>query len=338
MTPEENPTCCIYAQQALNGTTYTGKTATGYKVRIRRHNSDLAKGKHCNKRLQTYYSANGKDAVKSFVQEVCTAENLHERESYWIAHYRAQGKSFNILSGGTKAAEFKQLPNIKAKTWQLLSRDNNIVTFTNYFSWCSQNDVTHSIHKVLTGKQPHSQGWRNISELGKTYVFVNPSGNLIVVDNVVTFAEANSLDAGKLYRVIRGGMWEHNGYKNPQHLRPIKPKAEPRVSLTAEQKAEKARATSKAYYYAHKQEVNKLTVARRKNNDTYKEYMSAYNRREDVKVNKADYNKEYSQRENVKAKRNEYAKQYRQTEEGKAKRKEQKKRAKERKHANITPP
>lgn len=281
-----NPTCCIYAQQVQDGRTYTGQTADAFTIRIRRHLSDLEKGKHCNKNLQAYYSEHGKGSVISFVQEICTPAELDQKEAEWIAYYKSRGKSFNVLSGVGKQEQFKQLKRSRAKQWQMLDKHDAIIMFSNYMQWCSIHSISHTLYKMLSGKQPHYAGYRNTSELGKVYTLLNSNGKPVEIKNVVTYAEANGLDASKLYQVIRCKRYDYAGYTNPANLRPTKPMRTVKIVLTPEKRAERARVAAKAYYWQHRQEridYAKAQFQKRKSDAAFiasrKVYMQQYHAR-----------------------------------------------------------
>ena len=137
-----NPEICIYDLITSDGMHYVGKTTETFKVRTTRHFGDLRNNKHCNKHLSQYYKEHGKDSIKAIVLEVCTKKNLGDCERKWISLYKQQGKAFNILSGGSHKQEFEELHHFdRSKEWQILDKNNQVITFFNYIKWCSLNNL-----------------------------------------------------------------------------------------------------------------------------------------------------------------------------------------------------
>lgn len=81
-----------------NHKVYIGST-TEIRKRWSWHRSDLRRGIHHNRHLQFAWSKYGKQAFTFEILEmVMFAEHLHEREQYWLDHYRAYDPKlgFNI--------------------------------------------------------------------------------------------------------------------------------------------------------------------------------------------------------------------------------------------------
>lgn len=78
--------------------------------RIRRHKTQLSKGKHENKILQRHYDKYGEDDLVFDVLEYCSIDMLNERERYWIAFFDSMNreKGFNIESGGNEGKIFSE--------------------------------------------------------------------------------------------------------------------------------------------------------------------------------------------------------------------------------------
>ena len=298
----QNPENCIYSLTANNGKVYIGQTTNYFKCRVRQHLARLKAGKHDNKELQAYYDSNGEESIKADLKEVCPVEELGLREAALITHYKALGLSFNVLPGGTKAKEFEALKaRGRVMKWQLLDKEDNIISFSNYYKWCEANGITHGIYNVLTGKQKHFAGYRNISELGKIYSLLDASGNRIEIKNVVKFAEERKLCASTLYKVINKTQYAYAGFTNPDNLKPV---TRPVVKLTPEQKQqriEEGRVKARAYYHENKEERKQYSRDYYAKNskeviEKRKDYLKRYRARPECREAKRKYNTEYNKR------------------------------------------
>jgi len=68
------------------------------------------------------------------------------------------------FQGKTFTDEVKQiLSEHKAKDWQLLSPNNEIINIHNMIKFCIDNNLHHSaITRVLQGKQSHHKQWKKV--------------------------------------------------------------------------------------------------------------------------------------------------------------------------------
>jgi len=68
--------------------------------RIIQHRSDLKCNRHRRKNLQEDYNKHGFMAFEYLILEDCDEWLLDEREKYWIEHYDAVNKGYNLANGG----------------------------------------------------------------------------------------------------------------------------------------------------------------------------------------------------------------------------------------------
>lgn len=97
------PTSVIYViANKKNGMVYIGKTVDkeGYHTRWKTHIRQLNNGKHRNPHLQNAWSKYGENTFSFQVLEYCTPETINERETHYIAIYKAKGKCYNVTNGG----------------------------------------------------------------------------------------------------------------------------------------------------------------------------------------------------------------------------------------------
>ena len=79
--------CGVYKIHCIgNNRDYIG-SAVKHLQRWSSHRSMLAKGIHNNRHLQNAYKKYGKESFKYTLIEVCSENQLVEREQYWIDSY-----------------------------------------------------------------------------------------------------------------------------------------------------------------------------------------------------------------------------------------------------------
>lgn len=92
--------CGIYKIQNLqNGKVYIGKSLY-IERRIRHHKRALRANDHCNQHLQHAWNKYGEDAFEFAIVELCQADDLNDREIFWIEHYDAFKSGYNCNLGG----------------------------------------------------------------------------------------------------------------------------------------------------------------------------------------------------------------------------------------------
>jgi group I intron endonuclease len=100
--------CGVYQILCLeNGRRYIGSTgcSSGLYLRWHIHLSDLKKGKGCNKPLQEDWDKYGADCFRFSILELCSKEELKEREQWWIDFY--QDCRYNICPNSSSMEGYK---------------------------------------------------------------------------------------------------------------------------------------------------------------------------------------------------------------------------------------
>lgn len=105
--------CGIYCiTNTVNNKKYIGQSRNIEK-RWQSHTGDLKKDKHSNRYLQNSWSTYGAVAFTFAIIELCTKEELTERENHWMAVYntldrihgynlREAGDTSNVCSEGAR--------------------------------------------------------------------------------------------------------------------------------------------------------------------------------------------------------------------------------------------
>lgn len=93
------------------GIYYAGQTIRGVVSRWSTHlwNSEKPHAKSYNSRLSRWIRKHGKKNISFSILEVCTPDDLDEREIYWISHLRSIGQAqANVLEGGKQPRGHKR--------------------------------------------------------------------------------------------------------------------------------------------------------------------------------------------------------------------------------------
>lgn len=95
----------------ITGFFYIGKSLS-FQSRISKHKSAIEGGTHCNWRMQLFLKPTEKHELQHEVLEVCSANDLADRERHWISKYSKWPNCLNIASKGkrpVKTAEDKRI-------------------------------------------------------------------------------------------------------------------------------------------------------------------------------------------------------------------------------------
>lgn len=91
---------CIYEiVNIINQNRYIGQTKDFYK-RIKIHTRNLSKNKHKNDYLQNAWNKYGEGSFEFNIIEVCSIEELDEKEIYWINYFDSLNNGYNLCEGG----------------------------------------------------------------------------------------------------------------------------------------------------------------------------------------------------------------------------------------------
>lgn len=93
--------CCVYRYtNKENGKTYIGRTVDLY-VRKRQHENPTGNdtSHQYNSEFHTDLRELGTDKFEFEILEICSPEELNDREEYWIEQYQSNKGGYNILRG-----------------------------------------------------------------------------------------------------------------------------------------------------------------------------------------------------------------------------------------------
>lgn len=99
---------------SVNGRSYVGQTQS-LLTRQYHHTSKLRNHRHENQHLQRAWDKYGEDAFEWEILELCSADDLDERETFWIEELDSFRHGFNYTAGGGGLRGYTQSDEIKAK-------------------------------------------------------------------------------------------------------------------------------------------------------------------------------------------------------------------------------
>jgi hypothetical protein len=93
-----------------DGKTYVGLTVDP-KRRKKEHFTDLKSGIHHNSYLQNSYNLHGKENFFfEVIESGVLAQDIKEREKYWIAHFDSYHNGYNLTLGGDELSDARKAP------------------------------------------------------------------------------------------------------------------------------------------------------------------------------------------------------------------------------------
>jgi group I intron endonuclease len=133
--------CGIYCiENVINDKKYIG-LSRDIDRRWLEHRSELNRGDHANKYLQSAWNLYGEDTFKFYVIELCIPEELSDRECYYISKYHtlSHENGYNLTTGGENTSCGKCVIHlISGKIYSSVkdAAKNNGVADITMIDWC----------------------------------------------------------------------------------------------------------------------------------------------------------------------------------------------------------
>lgn len=107
--------------------------------------------------------------------------------------------------------------NKMSKEYTFLSPTGEVIVIQNLHKFCRENGLTGScMCAVASGNRKSHNGWTipgaDLSRKYKTYIFISPAGEEVVVNDLIRFCLKNNLSKGTLYQVASGKRKSHKGW------------------------------------------------------------------------------------------------------------------------------
>lgn len=145
MTKKELNVGIYKIENIINNKVYIGQSKE-IRQRWNRHKNEIRKGIHCNKHLERAFQSYGEENFVFEIIENCIADELDEKEQYWIAHYSSNNYSvgYNQDSGGTQGKYINKDVIARARK----SRDYTTGTDNPTASFSNEEDIIEIIRMV----------------------------------------------------------------------------------------------------------------------------------------------------------------------------------------------
>jgi len=145
---------------SANDKIYVGMSLDILKRR-NQHFSLLRKGKHYNRYLQSAYNKHGKDSFRVIVIELTDAQNLEDREQYWITKLKASDR--RIGYNASETANPGHCENFtKPKNYIVTLPYGAELKVKNLTKFCRDLGWTHPdsrLHRVANGQANSYRGY-----------------------------------------------------------------------------------------------------------------------------------------------------------------------------------
>lgn len=179
-------------------------SSNNLKKRKAGHFSELERNVHKNNHLQSSYNLYGKESFEFEVIEYCESRHLIEREQYWIDQY-----DFNLLYNIRHTAN-SNLGLVTSEETKKKLRDFNLGKKLN-------TETCRKMSEYRTGRsRPDFARVKIANTLAKTYYFLSPGGQEVVITNLQKYCKENNLCTSHMNQVYHGKRKQHKGWKRIQ--------------------------------------------------------------------------------------------------------------------------
>lgn len=113
----------------------------------------------------------------------------------------------------------------RGRNFSILNPNGEIVFGKNIANFCRENNLNNtSINELINGKIKEHNGWRNISDYGKTewelktgneFEIKSPDGQIIKGKNIREFCKLHNLHTGHFCAVLKNKNKSHKGWRLP---------------------------------------------------------------------------------------------------------------------------
>ena len=99
--------CGVYViKNTINKSVYVGGSCF-LRKRFNDHKNTLSKRKHINDKLQDFVNENGIECLEFHLIELCSKDELRNREQFWLDKYECYLKGFNLTSSSVNSTGYK---------------------------------------------------------------------------------------------------------------------------------------------------------------------------------------------------------------------------------------
>ena len=116
----------------------------------------------------------------------------------------------------------------RGRNFSILNPDGEIVSGKNIANFCRENNLNNSsINELINGKIKEHNGWRNVSDYGKSFYelkngnefrVLGPNGEIIIGKNISQFCREHNLHRGHFCAILKNKNKSHKGYRSVPDL------------------------------------------------------------------------------------------------------------------------
>jgi len=175
---------------------YIGKTIN-YKIRSKRHITDLKGQRHGNSYLQRLFNKGYEFNICPL--EICDKETLSYREEFWVSFYKTNTLGYNLTKGGESAPE-------KLITW---SEDRKKA----WSKYCSDNPIAKGVKRSALWHTKMQDSIQRRKNAGTLMIHLNKectvldilTNKLTTYANIKVAAKENNLARSYVYEKLKKG-------------------------------------------------------------------------------------------------------------------------------------
>lgn len=200
MQEKQSGIYCI--ENTVNKKKYMGMSRD-IKRRWSEHKTELNSHTHVNQYLQSAWDKYGKSKFIFYIIELCSEENLSERECYYIQYYNSLSheNGYNLTTGGENISVGKSVIHLKDRTIYNFVREaasNAGVTTITMIAWCKQKRNYMYLDEYNSLSKEEKDYWTNYNweesdhqKLSKAHSRENLSNETIKKYSEATSGEKN---------------------------------------------------------------------------------------------------------------------------------------------------
>lgn len=200
-----------------NGKNYVGQTVKSIELRWKRHCwSCTAKSKKMAISLAIRKHGKGNFRIEA-IDTANTLEEANKKEVFWVNELNCfSPNGYNLKAGGRKYLEVSKSTRkkmSKARLGKIASEETKKRLSKAHMGISPSLETRKKLSDINKGKKPSKQA--NIAASianSKSYSFVKPNGQRVVIHNIRNFCKENTLPTNRMSEVATGKRESYKGW------------------------------------------------------------------------------------------------------------------------------